>query len=42
MTNFSYVETKDNLYSRIEANSKFGSFDHSWMGRKKVHYKQGG
>ena len=23
---FGYIETKDNLYSRIEANSKFGSF----------------
>jgi ubiquinone/menaquinone biosynthesis C-methylase UbiE len=35
MTGFSYIETKDNLYSRIEANSKFGNFDlHEWVEKK--------
>jgi hypothetical protein len=27
MKDFGYTETKDNLYSGIESNSKFGSFD---------------
>jgi ubiquinone/menaquinone biosynthesis C-methylase UbiE len=35
MTDFGYVETKDNLHSRITANSKFGNFDlHEWIENK--------
>jgi ubiquinone/menaquinone biosynthesis C-methylase UbiE len=35
MTDFGYVETKDNLHSRIKANSKFGNFDlHEWIENK--------
>ena len=41
MIDFGYIETKDNLHSRIEANSKFGSFDlHEWV-EKKFIIKQG-
>ena len=35
MIDFGYIETKDNLHSRIEANSKFGNFDlHGWIKNK--------
>ena len=35
MTDFSYVEHKNNLKSRIEANAKFGDFDlHKWIENK--------
>ena len=35
MIDFGYIETEDNLHSRIEANSKFGNFDlHGWIENK--------
>ena len=35
MLDFCYIETKDNLHSRIKANSKFGDFDlHEWVEKK--------
>ena len=35
MVDFCYIETKDNLHSRIKANSKFGDFDlHEWVEKK--------
>ncbi len=41
MTDFGYVENKDNLHSRIEANLKFGDFNlHKWI-ENKFNIKKG-
>ena len=41
MTNFGYIENKDDLYSRVKVHAKFGNFDlHQWI-KKKFDIQEG-